>query len=230
MDHAKDLMTTNVITVAPETSVADIAKVLLDNHISAVPVVDANNKVLGMVSEGDLMSRADTETDWRPSWWLSLFGSTEAVAQKFIKTHGTHAAEVMTRSVVTIASDTPVKEIARLLEKNGIKRVPVVDGGQLVGVVGRGDLLRGLATHGPKIKLASNDDRSIREKILAELKANDLRFPNASIVVSDGVVHLWGAVQSDAEREALRVAAEDIDGVSGVEDHLGRLPGYSRTA
>lgn len=230
MNHAKDIMTTNVITVMPDTSVADVAKVLLENHISAVPVVDKDNRVVGMVSEGDLMRRSDTETDWRPSWWLSLFGSTDSVAQKFIKTHGTHASEVMSRSVVTITSDTPVNEIARLLEKNRIKRVPVVDNGELVGVVGRGDLLRGLATQGPKIKLASSDDQSIRRKILAELKANDLLFPNASIVVTNGIVHLWGAVQSDVEREALRVAAEDIDGVQGVEDHLGRLPGYSRTA
>ena len=229
MTQAKDIMNTTVVTVTPETSVADIAKVLLEHHISAVPVVDEHNRILGMVSEGDLMRRSDTETDWRPAWWLSLFRSTESVAQTFIKTHGTHAAEVMTRSVVTVSSNTPASEIARVLEKNRIKRVPVVDNEELVGIVSRGDLLRGLATHGAKIKPPSSDDQSIREKILAELKANDLSFPNANIVVSDGIVHLWGAVQSDSEREALRVAAEDVDGVRGVEDHLGKLPGYSTT-
>jgi CBS domain-containing protein len=182
-----------------------------------------------MVSEGDLMSRSDTETNWRPSWWLSLFASTESVAQKFVKTHGTQASEVMSHSGVTITSETPVNEIARLLETNRMERVPVIDSGKLVGVVGRGELLRGLATQGPKIKLASSDDQSIRQTILAELKASDLSFPNASVVVADGIVHLWGAVQSDIEQEALRVAAKDIDGVRGVEDHLGRLPN-SRTA
>ena len=227
MIHAKNIMNTTVFTVTPETSVTDIAKVMLERHISGVPVVDEHNRLLGIVSQGDLMRRSDTETDWRPSWWLSLFRSTESAAQTFIKTHGTHAAEVMTRSVVTVTSETPVSEIARLLEKNRIKRVPVVDDGKLVGIVSRGDLLRGLATQGAKIKPPSNDDQSIREKILAELKANDLSFPNANVVVSNGIVHLWGAVQSDIEREALRVAAEDVEGVRGVEDHLGRLPGYS---
>ena len=127
--QAKDVMTPNVVTVTPDASVKDIAELLLERQISALPVVDAEQKIVGIVSEGDLLRRPETGTERRRSWWLSLFSSSEERAADYVKGHGRRAEEVMTRNVVTVEEDTPLNKIAELLERRRIKRVPVVVGG-----------------------------------------------------------------------------------------------------
>ena len=218
--QARDVMTTKVVAVGPETPVNTIAALLLERRISAVPVIDEERRVLGIVGEGDLMRREELTP--RSSWWLTAFGDPEALAQEFVKLHGQQAKDVMTREVVTISEETPLAEIAVLLEKHGIKRVPVLREGRLVGIVSRADLLRGLAVRGLKpMTPVAQDDASIRAQLLDVLQREPWAGAHfLSIVVDDGVVHFWGLVHSDAERQALRVAAESIPGVREVKDHL----------
>lgn len=221
--QAKDVMTTRVISVTPETPVAQIAQTLLDNGISAVPVLTASGEVAGIVSEGDLLHRREIDTERRPSWWLRLLGGGES-ARDYTKVHGMTAADVMTRSVVSATEDTNLNEIAHLLEGHGIKRVPVLRDGRLVGIVSRADLVRGLAVRAQTMANTSvADDRTIRERIDAELRGQSWAAKlMVNPVVEDGVVHLWGFVPTDADRDALRVLAEGIPGVRSVVDHLAR--------
>ena len=216
--QAQDVMTTKVVTVAPDTPVTEIAKLLLERHISAVPVVSDDGRLLGIVSEGDLIHELGQEGAQR-SWWLDLLASPQALAQAYLKGHGRLASDVMTRSIVSVAPDTPLPEIARLLEARRIKRVPVLRDGALVGVVSRADLLRGFALH-PSAD-ARADDRELRERLTVELEQAGLTWhPYVNIVVSDGAVHLWGVVPTREEAEALRLAAARVPGVTRVESHL----------
>jgi CBS domain-containing protein len=220
--RAGDVMTGDVVTVSPEARVEEIARLMLKHHISAVPVVDAGGRLLGIVSEGDLVRRVETGTLSRRAWWLELLTETAAEARDYVKTHGRRAADVMTGPVVTIGEDTPLEEIARVLERRRIKRVPVVRDGRVIGIVSRADLIRGLAVRPIEPQPATvADDRVIRERVLAALRAQSWWVGTyRHIVVVDGVVHLWGLARSQAERDAMRVAAETVPGVRGVEDHL----------
>lgn len=217
---AKDVMTTKVVAVGAEMPVNAIAALLLERHISAVPVIDEDRRILGIVSEGDLMRRGEAAR--RASWWLATFGEAEEVAREFVKTHGQRAKDVMTRTVMTVTEDTPIAAIAGLLEQRGIKRVPVVRDDRLVGIVSRADLLRGLAVRGIKPMVPeAQEDGAIRDQLLAVLEGEPWADTTLlSIVVEQGVVHLWGLVRSESERHALHVAAEGIPGARGIQDHL----------
>jgi CBS domain-containing protein len=222
---AADVMTTRVITVAADRPVNEIAKLLLEHRISAVPVVDADERLLGIVSEGDLMRREDAGTEPRRSWWLRTFTTSVEAAEDFTKTHGRLAREVMTRRVVTVAEDTSLAEVARLLERHGIKRVPVVRNGRVVGVVSRANLLQGLVAAPAPTAAATVDDATLRARLLATLDRQPWHATlQANIVVSGGIVHLWGLVPTEQQREALRVLAENIEGVRAIEDHLRVQP------
>ncbi len=223
--QARDVMTTKVITVSPRTPVDEIAKTLLERRISAVPVVDGNDTVVGIVSEGDLMRRPEIETERHRAWWLGLVADRGESAEQYIKTHGTHAEDVMTRDVVSVGEDTTLGEIAQVLEERRIKRVPVVRDGKVIGIVSRANLLHGLAAgkQGTAAS-ASTDDRTIRDAVTAELEGKGwVTHGSLNVVVSDGVVELWGWVESDQERKAIRIAAESVEGVRAVEDHLGSV-------
>src|SRR6516165_9722238 len=135
--QAIDIMTTEVIAVDEDATVPAVAKLLAERGISAVPVVDKNNRVIGMVSEGDLLHRAETGTERRRSWWLEMMASTNQLAGDYIKSHSGKVKDVMSRSVLSVTETTPVADIALLLETNRIKRVPVVRDGKLVGIVSR---------------------------------------------------------------------------------------------
>src|SRR5574338_371038 len=142
--QAKDVMTTRLATVAPDATVREIANLLLERRISAVPVVDSDGRLKGIVSEGDLIRRPELGTLRHRSWWLSLLSNAEEDAISYVKTHGGHARDVMTPEVITVDETAPLEQIADTLEKHGIKRVPVLGKGKLVGIVSRADLLRGL--------------------------------------------------------------------------------------
>jgi len=225
---AKDIMTTSVVTISPDDSVEDIAKLLVQSGISAVPVVDAGDALLGLVSEGDLMRRQESGTEGHRAWWLNLLTGPQEAAQDFIKTHGRKAEDVMTRNVVTVKEDTSVGEIAQILERRRIKRVPVVRNGKIVGIVSRANLLHGLATHKDSITVTPTaDDRTIREAVQALVKREDwISHGSLNVVVAAGVVELWGWVNSEDERKALMTAVREIDGVKDVVDHLGKIAPY----
>jgi CBS domain-containing protein len=215
-----DVMTTEVITVNPETPIRDIADLLYTRRISGVPVVDADRRLLGIVGEGDLIMHASTIGEQRPAWWLKLLAGDTRLASDYARAHGRIARDVMRTRVITISETTTIADAARLFHKHQIKRLPVLRDGRLVGIITRSDLLKVLASPRatPRISL---DDRAIRQRLIEHLSTQpwtDLGTKN--IIVEDGTVNLFGFVQNDDERQAIRVAAEAIPGVKSVEDHM----------
>ncbi|MFQ5953686.1 MAG: CBS domain-containing protein [Kiloniellales bacterium] len=229
--QAKDIMTTNVVTVTPDTRVERIAGLLLERRISGVPVVDQDHRVVGIVSEDDLIRRPESGTERRRSWWLDLLAGTEDRAAEYVKTHGLRAEDVMTRNPATVSEDTPVGEIAQMLERRRIKRVPVLRDHKLVGIISRANLLQGLAARKQAGPAPSADDRSIREQVIETLSREEwLTHGSFNVTVTDGVVEIWGWVDSEPERRALKVAIENVPGVRSLVDHLGSVPPYARGA
>ncbi|WP_458526885.1 CBS domain-containing protein [Onishia taeanensis] len=220
--RAVDIMTPQVVSVSPETAVQEIARLLLAHRISAVPVVDGDQHLLGMVSEGDLMGRNENQAEQPTPWWLALVSSGPETAASYIKTHGQTAQDIMSHPVVDVEEDASVAEIARLLEKRHIKRVPVTRDGKLVGIVSRANLLQGLAT-APAPSEATVDDRSLRDALNQELEEK-LNTVRVNVIVTDGVVELWGLVASDEEMKAVQLAAKNQPGVKRIENNLSRMP------
>ena len=225
--QARDVMTTHVVTVQPDTTVQNIAGLLLERRISAVPVVDRDGRVVGIVSEGDLMRRPESGNERHTSWWLELWSPRDQRVREYLKSHGLHAQDIMTQNVITVAEDASLQQIATLLEGHRIKRVPVLRDGKLVGIVSRANLLQALATVGIAAS-ASGDEAGMREAILAELIKAGIRIGLLNVVVTQGVALLWGAVDSQTERQAALLAAERTLGVTRVEDHLAVLTPFVR--
>ncbi|MCC5883419.1 MAG: CBS domain-containing protein [Halomonas sp.] len=224
--QAADVMTAKVITVSPETDVREIARLLLEHNISALPVVDAGGAVLGIVSEGDLMRRVENGTERRKSWWLKSIFAGANNASEYVKTHARKAHEIMTPKPITIAEDEPLYRVAKLLEKHHIKRVPVVRDGKLVGIVSRANLLRGFSAVALDIETpVTANDRDIRDAILKEVDENTgVWVDRINVIVTDGAVQVWGIVESQEEKMAVQVAAENTPGVKSVENNLGMMP------
>ena len=216
---ARDVMTTPVIAVPPDTGVKDIAALLLECRISAVPVVDADGRVRGIVSEGDLINRADAGTRHRRSWWLEMLNGPEERSRDYLHTHGQRAEDVMTRDVVATSEDTPLPEIASLLEKHHVKRVPVLREGRLVGIVSRANLLQGFALSEPTWTMR-RDDREIRDALKGALNEAGLPMHQVNVTVTDGAARLWGWIDAEVQRQAAHAAAETTPGVKRLEDNL----------
>lgn len=221
--QARDIMTTDAVTVGPEAETADVAGLMLERRVSAVPVVDGERRILGIVSEGDLIRRAECGAERHGSWWLALLADRTA---EFIKTYGTRAEDLMTRDVVTVPEEATLAEIAQLLEAHRIKRVPVVRDDRLVGIVSRANVLRGLASlRSAPAERPSSNDRQMRDEILELLrKRSDASTRFVSVMVVGDTVYLWGIAESERDRTAVRVAAENVAGVKAVHDFLGCLP------
>jgi CBS domain-containing protein len=229
--RAMDIMTTPVITVTPDTTVQDLAKLLSEKGISGVPVVEQDDRLVGIVSEGDLLHRAETGTERRlqrrRSWWLDSVATEAEAARDYVKAHGRFVRDIMSRDVITVSDTTDLAEVAMVLETKLIKRVPVVRDGKVVGIISRANLVRALATttSAPAI-VADADDRTIRERLLTELRGQ--RWANiwaSDLMVRDRVVHIWVSEdQPESEKEALRIAAENIPGVRRVEEHVVPAP------
>jgi CBS-domain-containing membrane protein len=219
---ASDVMVADVITVKPDSNVPDVAVLLLANHISAVPVVDDAGNLVGMISEGDLLRRGEADTGHERSWWLKLLMGREVLAAEFLREHSLKVADLMTRSIVTAEPDTPVADIATLLERHRIKRVPIVRNGKVVGIVSRANLIQALATFRSKaVPPQPIADAELREKIVSRLKSEPWVRPSlVNVTVTDGAVDLWGIVDSSVEKKALRVAVETMPGVKAVNDSV----------
>jgi CBS domain-containing protein len=218
--RASDVMTRNVITVGPEASVVNAIRLMLDNNVSGLPVL-ADGKVIGILTEGDLLRRSETGTERHRPRWLEILMGPGRMAGEYVRTHGRKVGEIMTTDLISVAGDTPLDDVVGLMERRRIKRVPVIEGDLLVGVISRADLLgsllRALEAHHAEIRR----DDEILEQILAELaKAAWVPRDGLSISVQDGVVELNGVILEEKEREALRVVAENTPGVRAVEDHL----------
>lgn len=220
--NAADVMTTAVVSATPDMLVTDLARLMLTRRISGLPVLD-HDRLVGIVSEGDLVRRVETGTEPQYSAWLSLFMSSSSVADEYIHTHGRHARDVMTTEVVTVRDDMPVAEIAELMDWRRIKRVPVLNAaGRMVGIITRANLLQALASSASAAAAAPVDDQRIRDALTADLATQHWigRPQPDNIIVKDGVVHLWGRYPDPTIRRALVVAAEAIPGVRRVVDHM----------
>ena len=230
--RAADVMTTPVVTVGPSAPVHEVAALFSEKGISGVPVVDPEGRVLGVVSEGDLLHRAEIGTERtarrRRSWWLELMQPDREVAfRDYVKAHGRSVEDVMTRKVISVTEDTELADVATLLETKGIKRVPVIRDGKLVGILSRSNLVRALAAAKSEATAREGlDDVSLRQALLAEVARQRWNgIFTQDILVKDGIVHVWLSDDRPAEeRAALRVAAQNIAGVKGVELHIVTVP------
>lgn len=233
--RAKDVMTSRVITVLEDTPVDEIARTLLERRISAVPVIDSGGRLVGIVSEGDLIGRPEAEVR-DDSWWLSGMLKPEERAKKYARARGLLAKDVMTTSVITADENDSLSELAGLLEERRIKRVPIIHNGRITGIVSRANLLHALASlpegtlqvpeptepaskepHGP-------DTHSIRASILNKIHNEIGVGQTINVIVSNGTVDLWGGVETEAERQAVRAAAQNTPNVVAVKDHITVLP------
>ncbi|WP_242601351.1 CBS domain-containing protein [Pseudaestuariivita atlantica] len=221
-------MTTDVITVGNDATIDEAVALMLEHHVSALPVVGADGKLVGLISEGDLMRRLRGKDAPRRSWWLELFSAPEDSTDDFVKTRSRHVSDVMTRDVVSVAETTPVSEVARTLEAKRIKRVPVVRDGKVVGIVSRGNLLHALAQIDAKaLPRLTATDEELRKAVLAALREVPGSAVNLiNVTVDDGRVTIRGVADSDFVENGVRVAAENVPGVQGVDVHLGRLPSW----
>jgi len=235
---ARDVMTTRVVTVLEDTPVEEIAQTLLKRRISAVPVIDTDDRLVGIVSEGDLIGRPEPGGQRDDSWWLSGILDPEKRARTYAKARGQLAKDVMTTSVITATEDESLVALAAMLEEGGIKRVPIVRGGRVVGIVSRANLLHGLAAlpetdavaEGSTERVVAQpsrpptpDARAIRASILNKVHNEIGVRGSINVIVSDGTVDLWGGVETEAERQAVRAAAENTPNVTAVKDHISVL-------
>lgn len=220
---AAEIMVKDVVTTGPEASVQELATLMLERRISGLPVVDGSGRLLGIVSEGDLIRRPEIDTDRVKLGWLRLLLSDEARARDFVKSHGRKAREVMTQPAISVAADAPLAEVVRLMARHRIKRLPVVDKGRLVGLVTRTDLLRAVAAR-QAVAPADVKDEELRARIDVMLREEDWAASAVVYVqVEKGVAQLWGTVESQEQREALILAVRGVPGVKDVQPHLGRV-------
>jgi CBS-domain-containing membrane protein len=219
--RASDVMTSDVITVGPDARVLEVAETLLTHRISGVPVVGERGELVGIVSEGDLMRRAETHTERRRAWWLEAFVRSTTRADDYVHANAQKVTDIMTRNVVTATPDTPLGEIAALLERHHIKRAPIVRDGKVIGIVSRANLIQALASIRKTTSTATpTEDSAIRENVLARLKNEPwVKLWLLNVTVHEGVVELWGVVDTAAEKKAVRVVAEATPGVRKVIDN-----------
>ena len=227
--NASDIMVSDVITVKSSGTVQEVAELLLRNRISALPVVDDTGTLVGMVSEGDLIHRGDAGTGHDRPWWLRLLMGRDVLAAEFVKENSRTVADVMTRGVISAEPGTPVADVAMILERHRIKRVPIVHNGKIVGIVSRANLIQALAAaRNHMLPPRRVGDAALREDIIGRLKSEPWVKPSlVNVTVSDGTVHLWGIVDTAAEKQALRVAVQVTPGVKAVNDNLIVQPATS---
>lgn len=218
--RAHQIMTRNVITVLPETPILQAARKLLDNHVSGLPVVESSGKLVGMVTEGDFLRRAETGTERKRPRWLQYLLSPNQAAGDFVHERGRKVEDVMTPDPVIADEETPLDELVRLMEKNRVKRLPIMRGDRLVGLVTRANLLQAVASMAREIPDPTADDDHIRDRIIRTVEATDWRPIGLQVTVRNGVVHLHGIITNDNARRATVVAAENTSGVKEVHDHL----------
>ncbi len=223
---ARDLMTPDVVTVPPETPVVAVARLLAERGISAVPVLDAKGAVLGVVTEADLIRRLAGEEDEPPGFFARLFGDPGAAAERYARTHGVTAADVMTEHVVSVAPDATAQHIAHVMEQQGIRRVLVMQEGRLAGIVSRADLLRALVSP-PAGEGGELADERIRRAVLAAMRKESWADTFYTLVeVEGGIVTFHGFARSEQVARGLRVLAETVPGVKGVVDNTQPVPVY----
>lgn len=227
--NAADTMTREVITASPTMALEEAVQLMLSHRISGLPVIDSSGALVGIVTEGDLLRRSETHTEQPLSWWRAVLLGTQRLADRYVHSHARQVGEVMTRSVVSVAPGTPLADVVALMEARGVRRLPVVQDGKLVGIVSRADLLRALERFLQRSsESVACQDSELRRRVLRQLATQ--RWVPAALVdigVNEGVVELRGFVLNEGQREALRVLAENTPGVRRVIDNLVWMEPYS---
>ena len=218
--RAHQIMTRSVITTSPDTTILEAAKTMLQHHVSGLPVVDAAGKLVGIVSEGDFIRRSEIGTQRRRGRWLKFLLGAGLTATDYVHEHGRKVSEVMTTDPITVAEGATLEQIVTSMETNGVKRLPVMRGGKLVGIVSRANLLQAVASLAREIPDPTADDDHIRSRVIAAIEKNDWSPFGLNVIVRDGIVHLSGVITDESSRQAAMVAAENVAGVSKVHDHL----------
>lgn len=218
---AEDVMTREVISIDPDSTVLQAARLMLQHRISGLPVIDANGQLVGVLSEGDFLRRRETNTEKRRSRWLEFLMGPGRIAAEYTHSHGCKVSEAMTRNPQTVSETASLEDIVELMERHRIKRVPVLCGEEVVGIVTRSNLMRAMVSVARAVPPPATDDMAIRQRLMDEIqKAEWAPSATIDVVVRDGIVELWGVIIDDRQREALKVAAENIPGVKTVKDHL----------
>ena len=217
----KDVMTSPVVSIEPDAPVLQAVQIMLQRHISGLPVVDKEGRLVGIVTEGDFLRRAETGTERRRPRWLEYLIGPGRLADEYTRSHGRRVSEIMTADPLTVSEETSLDEVVRVMEKRRIKRLPVVRKNEVVGIVSRANLVHALAGLVREIKPTAASDQAIHDRIVTEL-AGQSWAPAAliNVIVRDGAVELWGTITDERERQAIIVAAENAPGVRTVTDHL----------
>jgi len=218
--RAHQIMTRSVVTVTPETTILQAANIMLRRHVSGLPVVDAAGKLVGIVSEGDFVRRSEIGTQRKRGRWLKFILGAGQEATDFVHEHGRKVSEVMTREPLTVTEDTALEDIVKTMESNNVKRLPVMRGEKLVGIVSRANLLQAVASLAREVPDPTADDDHIRNRVIDALAKNDWCPFGLGVVVRDGIVHLSGVITEEHSRQAAIVGAENVAGVKKVHDHL----------
>ena len=218
--RAHQIMTHQVITVGPETPVVEAANKMLNHHISGLPVVDVTDKLIGIISEGDFIRRAEIGTQHKRGRWLTFLAGADRIATEFAHERGRKVGEVMTPDPLTVAEDTPLDRIVQIMQSSRVKRLPVMRGDRMVGIVTRADFLAAVAGLARSIPDPSAADDRIRSDVMAAIGQAPWRPCRLNVIVHDGIVNLSGVVKKESARKASIVAAENVAGVKEVRDHL----------
>jgi CBS domain-containing protein len=218
--RAHQIMTRKVTTVKADTPILEAANLMLQQHVSGLPVIDETGKLIGIISEGDFIRRSEIGTQKAQGRWLKFLVGPGRSASEFVQEHGRKVGEIMTEDPCTATEDTSLEEVVRLMERQNVKRLPVVRGDTLVGMVTRSDLLRTVASLARDIPDPTADDDHIRNRVIASIEKNEWQPVQLSVTVRDGIVHLSGIITDERFRKATVVAAENVSGVKLVHDHL----------
>jgi CBS domain-containing protein len=210
--RAHQIMTRSVITIAPDATILEAARTMLRHHVSGLPVVDAAGKLLGIVSEGDFIRRGEIGTPRKRGRWLKVLLGDSAV--DYVREHGRRVSDVMTSDPITVTEDATLEEIVDAMETNGVKRLPVMKDGRLVGQVSRANLMQAVASLAREIPDPTADDDHIRSRVIAAIDKNDWSPFGLNVIVRDGIVHLSGMITDERSRQASVVAAQNVAGVS----------------
>ena len=218
---AADVMTREILSVAPDASVLEAVRLMLQHKISGLPVIDAAGRLQGILTEGDFLRRVETGTERKRSRFVEFLLGPGRLAEEYTHASGRRVSEVMTPDVQTVTEDAPLEQVVHLMERHRVKRIPVVRGDKVVGIGTRKNLMRALVSFTLSAQPVAAGDAQIRERLLAELRKHAWAPVGLiDIAVKDGVVKLSGALTDERERQAIRIAAENIPGVKKVEDHL----------
>jgi len=223
--RAAQVMTSDILSISSDATIFEAVELLVGVGVSAMPVVDKAGRMVGIVSEADLIRRAELGTEPHKSWLQRLFSGDAAAAKEYVTLHARRVTDVMSRDVVTVQEDDSLGHVAELMARHKVKRVPVLRGEELVGIVSRANLLQALLSWDPKASRTPLSDDQIRREIEGAVSKQPWTSPwPTNIVVNSGVVHLWGFVPTQAASDAYRVAAENVPSVRKVKNHMRRIP------